>query len=88
MTEVFYVSEEFDLLSSNLIQQAVKKSKLPEGINIVRWHEHETAKKPFAVVVYSADWEDVRKVMEAGAETCIPFSLDVDTMTRKFNKEE
>ena len=87
MTEKFTVSDEFSDFSARLIREAVKASKLEENINIVRWHEHETAKKPFAVVVYTADWEDVFKVMKAGAKTCIRFSTNVKKMTTEFDRK-
>lgn len=87
MTEQFTISSDFDKMSADILWNGVKKSKLTEGINIVRWHEYKKAKKPFIVVVYTADAEDVVKVFKAGAQDCVKFSLDPKEMTRRFDRK-
>ena len=53
MTERFTISEKFSNQSKRVIELALKKSKLPEGVSAVRWDEGATAEKPFVVIVQS-----------------------------------
>lgn len=87
MTEHFEISEKFEGLVSELIGAAVKKSNLPEGVNIITAEEIQEAKKPFVVVTSSPTWEEARTAFESGAANYAVFKLNTNELVEELNKK-
>lgn len=85
MTDRYNISAHFKGSDRQAIEEAVKKSTLPENVNIVHSSEIATASKPFAVIDSLADPEVGRQAYKNGAEIYASLTYDTDKLASELS---
>lgn len=85
MPDRFNISANFEDGYREVVEEAVKKSNLPEGVNVIQGSEISEAKKPFVVIAWATDWEEAREAFKAGALDYVPASMNADELARRLS---
>jgi len=87
MTDIYTISPFFRGQSREVIEKALQKSGLPEGVSVIPSLESEIqeAKKPFVVATTSSCWEHARLAFRKGAINYVTMDLNPDELALKFD---
>jgi FixJ family two-component response regulator len=88
MTERFNISKFFIGKDRAVTKEAVKKSDLPEGVNVIKGFEVDGAKKPFVVVTWDNNVNNEIKAFHAGAIDCVQSSVDSDELAERLTSKK
>ncbi len=87
MTEKFEI-DGYSSITLNILNLAVKRSSLPEGVTVVQLlDDYQQINKPFVVLAPKFDTKKFLDAYEAGALKVRIISHDVDVMVERLNLE-
>ena len=93
MTDRFTIDlSPFNKPIEDIVANALRKThKFPEGVTIIDMEGFYNGKlppAPWAVIAFTRDWQDAKKVFSAGALDYIPVNTTLDNLVDEINRSK